>query len=120
MCCDRLGQTRFQGLQPPQQLALLRRTQLADGVILEFGPQSFDAVAQRQPGGRRFDEGYPTVAGIRPAAHETGSLNTLYGSRHRRRVGVEHGREVCLPLRSCIPQVHEQQFVSRMQSQSLQ
>jgi hypothetical protein len=104
----------------PQQLALLCRTQLTGGVILEFGPQSFDAVAQRQPGWCRFDEGYPTVVGIREAAHETGSLNTLYGARHRGRVGVEHGREVGLPLWPCIPQVHEQQFVSRMQSQSLQ
>jgi hypothetical protein len=54
----------------------------------------------------RIDQGHPAVGWIRPSADETGSLKALHGTSHRGRIGVEFGREIDLPLRSGIPEVH--------------
>jgi hypothetical protein len=75
-------------------------------VLFELRPGPLDLGAQRRARWSRAHEGGAAVRRFPGAPHEAGLIQALDGAAHRGSIGVELGREIRLPLRAGIPQVH--------------
>src|ERR1700722_10131562 len=109
-----MGESCLEPFQDAQDCLLLTLADAADGDLFELGPDLLDLGAQGSTGSGGFDEECALVTGDGGAPDEPGLLEAPDRSGHGGCVGVDQADEVGLALGTEFPQVHHNQFLTRV------